>query len=96
MTLMAGPHIRAELEGPTALGETGVAELTLRNSGTAADVYRLTVETEFHQQATAQPSTVRLDPGTSRTVTVASHAPVAVRVYSQVSGQRVSEAYLGR
>lgn len=96
MTLMAGPHIRAELEGPSALGEAGVAELTLRNAGTASDVYRLTVETEFHQHAWAEPSTVRLDPGASRTVTVASHSPVAVRVYSQVSGQRLCEAYVGR
>ena len=90
------PRLRAEIEGPSGLGEAGVAELTITNAGSAADVYRLTVETEFHQHAWAEPATVRLEPGTSRRVTVAAHAPVAVRVYSQVSGQRVSELYLSR
>ena len=32
------------------MGEAGVAELTLTNDGMYGDVYRLTVETEFHQQ----------------------------------------------
>lgn len=96
MTVTATPRLHAQLVGPSGLGESGVAELTLINDGATRDVYRLTVETEFHQQATAQPSTIRLEPGTSQTVTVASQAPVAVRVYSQVSGQRISEVYLDR
>ena len=96
MTLTATPRLHAQLQGPTALGEAGVAELTLINDGSTGDVYRLTVETEFHEHAVAEPSRVQLEPGASSRVTVASHAPVAVRVYSQVSGQRVSEVYLSR
>lgn len=96
MTVTATPRLHAQVEGPSSLGEAGVAELTLTNDGMYGDVYRLTVETEFHQQATAEPSRIRLDPGMSQTVTVASHAPVAVRVYSQLSGQRISELYIGR
>ena len=96
MTMTAAPRLHAQLEAPTALGEAGVAELTLTNDGSTRDVYRLTVETEFHQHASAQPSVVRLEPGTSQRITVASHAPVAVRVYSQVSGQRISEVYISR
>ena len=96
MTLTATPRLHAQLDGPTALGEAGVTELTLTNDGRTRDVYRLTVETEFHQQASAHPSVIRLEPGSSQQVTVSSQAPVALRVYSQVSGQRISEVFLSR
>ena len=96
MTVTATPRLHAQIDAPAQLDDAGVAELTLTNDGMHRDVYRLTVETEFHQHAWAEPSTIRLEPGSSQRVTVASHAPVAVRVYSQVSGQRISEVYLGR
>ena len=96
MTLTATPRLHAQLVAPSGLGETGVAELTLVNDGSTRDVYRLTVETDFHQHALADPAVVRLEPGTSQRVTVASQSPVAVRVYSQMSGQRIAEAYISR
>ena len=97
MTVAAArPRLHAQLEGSTTLGAAGVTELRLENDGATPDVYRLTVETDFHQNAHAEPSIVRLEPGSSRTITVFSAAPVAVRVYSEKSGQRVTEHYLGR
>lgn len=96
MTVTATPRLHAQLDAPARLDDAGVAKLTILNDGMHRDVYRLTVETEFHQKAQAHPSTVRLDPGMSETVIVESHAPVAVRVYSQLSGQRISEIFLGR
>jgi hypothetical protein len=94
MTVVNSPRLRAELAGPSQLGDGGEVQMTLSNVGSVADVYRLTAETEFHRRAQADPALVRLEPGTSRQVRVAADAPVAVRVYSQVSGQRVAEAYL--
>ena len=97
MTIAAsGPRVHAQLAGPGNLGEAGVAELMLCNDGRTRDVYRLTVETDFHERAQADPSIVRLDPGGSSRVTVASSQPVVVRAYSEVSGQLAAEAYLGR
>ena len=93
---LPGPRLHAQLAAPAGLGDDGVAELTLTNDGGASDEYRLTVETDFHQHAWAEPAVVRLEPGSSRQVRVESSAPVAVRVYSQVSGQLVTEAYLSR
>lgn len=91
------PRLHAQLQGPSALGESGVADLTLINDGATRDVYRLTVETEFHQRtAYAQPAIVRLEPGASGQVRVESDRPVLVRVYSEVSGQLAAESYLGR
>ena len=89
------PRLHAQLQGPSGLGEAGVADLTLINDGATRDVYRLTVETDFHQHAYAQPSIVRLDPGASGQVRVESDRPVVVRVYSEVSGQLAAESYLG-
>ena len=96
MTLAATPRLHAQLMAPTGLGDAGVAELMLVNDGSTGDVYRLTVETDFHQHAVAEPAVVRLAPGTSQRVTVASQSPVAVRVYSQMSGQRIAEAFISR
>ncbi len=96
MTLTATHRLHAQLDVPARLDDAGVAKLTITNDGVHRDVYRLTVETEFHQQAQVHPSTVRLEPGMSETVIVESHAPVAVRVYSQCSGQRISEVFIGR
>lgn len=85
-----------ELMGPAALTSAGVAELTLTNSGPVPDVFRLTLETDFHQSARADPATVALEPGGSHQVTVASSGPVGVHVYSETLGDEVTAVYLNR
>lgn len=85
-----------ELMGPAALTGAGVAELTLTNFGESRDVYRLSLETDFYQRASADPATVALEPGGSHRVTVASSAPVVVHVYSESRGDEVTSVYLNR
>jgi hypothetical protein len=94
MTHTAFHRIHAQLTVQTALDDAGFAELTLTNTGSLSDVYRLRVATASGQPATTEPAIARLEPGSSQIVTVVAAAPVVVRVYSQLSGQRVAEAHL--
>ena len=93
------PRLGAQLDGAAALDAGGVCELKLSNIGVLADVYRLRVCAESGEPATVEPSIVRLESGAGEVVSVTSPASVTVRVYSQVSGQRVAEvqvdAYVG-
>lgn len=78
MDTVVTPRRRSKLAGTSQLSESGVAELTLTNVGSVADVYRVTAETEFHERAVAEPATIPLQPGASRQVRIAAHTLVAV------------------